>query len=312
MRPPIRNGSWLSAIARATADALPAAMRSSEESRGSFPSIFIFPAVRRRPSGSCGDFSPCSIARPQAMLPVEGQGTTSVVPGRPDRRICSSRCRPRRDAARDRLRAGRRERSGFVRSRPGHSGRRVAATDLPGVGRGDRADEAPLCRGDERANPRRFAPAVAVRARARSRHACDMSAGCSLRMRVVCAPAAAGRPGGHELASRRACGRPDRVAGADERGDRGLRLKRPCRGRRLSALTAKQLGSARSAIGRHALVRTHRAEVMVPGCREWRARVLPVLALVKTSSNCVPDLRKSTFQTAPAYQISFRCSWILL
>src|SRR5882757_3195915 len=91
MRPPTRNGSLPSETAHEMAGVLPAATRWSEGSRRSFPSIFIFRAVRHRPLRFCRDFFPYSIERQKAPLPLEALETTSAIPGRLDRGVCSSR-----------------------------------------------------------------------------------------------------------------------------------------------------------------------------------------------------------------------------
>src|SRR5258707_54883 len=77
------------APAHEMAGALPAATRWSEGSRKSFPSIFIFRAVRHRPLRFYRDFFPCSIERQRAPLPLEALETTSAIPSRLDRGVGS-------------------------------------------------------------------------------------------------------------------------------------------------------------------------------------------------------------------------------
>ena len=92
-------------IAHGMADVSPAATRWPEGSRKSFPSIFIFPAARRRPLRFCRDFSPCSIERPKPPLRLEALETISAIPGRLGRRVHSSRIGLCDDAVGDPFRA---------------------------------------------------------------------------------------------------------------------------------------------------------------------------------------------------------------
>jgi len=91
MRPPTRNGHCprrLRTRWRVFCRQLRGGRRGLADR---FPSIFIFAAVRHRPLRFAGTIFPTRSTRQKAPLPLEALETTSAIPGRLDRGVCSSR-----------------------------------------------------------------------------------------------------------------------------------------------------------------------------------------------------------------------------